>query len=66
MSKSAHVDWNNYLREVCVWNIEIDNKEIGGPNLIVEIDESLFVRRKKQCKSHTSLTVGIWRHLQRN
>jgi len=46
MSKSAVVDWNNYLREVCVWKIEIDNKEIGGPNLIVEIDKSLFVRRK--------------------
>jgi len=46
MSKSAVVDWNNYLREVCVWKIEIGNKEIGGPNLIVEIDESLFVRRK--------------------
>ncbi|KAF0735209.1 DDE Tnp IS1595 domain-containing protein, partial [Aphis craccivora] len=46
MSKSVVVDWNNYLREVCVWKIEIGNKEIGGPNLILEIYESLFVRRK--------------------
>lgn len=47
MGQNAVVDWSNYLREVCIWKLENDqNKEIGGPGLIVEIDESLFVRRK--------------------
>lgn len=26
MSKSAVDDWNNYLREVCIWKIKIGNK----------------------------------------
>lgn len=46
IGKNGVVDWNNYLREVCVWRIESSNNQVGGPNLIVEIDESLFVRRK--------------------
>ncbi|CAI6362106.1 unnamed protein product [Macrosiphum euphorbiae] len=47
IGKNAVVDWNNYLREVCVWRMESNNNnQVGGPNLIVEIDESLFVRRK--------------------
>ncbi|XP_060864281.1 uncharacterized protein LOC132940567 [Metopolophium dirhodum] len=47
MGQNAVVDWSNYLREVCVWKLENNqNKEIGGPGLFVEIDESLFVRRK--------------------
>ncbi|KAF0756126.1 RNA-directed DNA polymerase from mobile element jockey [Aphis craccivora] len=37
----------NYLCEVCIWKLENNqNKEIGGPGLIVEIDEGLFVCRK--------------------
>ena len=41
------VNWNNYLREICVWKLENNqNKEIGDPGFFDEIDESLFVRRK--------------------
>lgn len=41
------VDWNNYLREVCVFSVWRKNcGKIGGPGLIVEIDESLFTKRK--------------------
>lgn len=46
MSQPTAVDWNNYLRDVCVWRIEQENAMIGGEGMIVEIDESLFVRRK--------------------
>ncbi|GFQ66624.1 DDE_Tnp_IS1595 domain-containing protein [Trichonephila clavata] len=41
------IDWNNYMREIC--SLEMDEKErkqIGDEGLIVEIDESLFVKRK--------------------
>jgi len=44
--KNTVVDWNNYLREFYVWRMESNNNQVGGPKLIVEIDESVFVRRK--------------------
>lgn len=49
MGQSFVVDWNNYIRAVCVWRLECnENKEIGsGPGLLVRIYESIFVRRKK-------------------
>lgn len=46
MSKSTTITWSNYLREVCA-NIMLSHPVvIGGPNTTVEIDESLFSRRK--------------------
>lgn len=45
--KGTCVDWNNYMREVCVAVITSQEKKlIGGENEIVEIDESLFTKRK--------------------
>lgn len=40
------VDWNNYLREVCADTLLRNPVVIGGLNTTVEIDESLFSRRK--------------------
>lgn len=45
MSQSTAIDWNNYLREVCVWRIEQAVAAIGGEGMVVEIDESQFVRQ---------------------
>jgi hypothetical protein len=55
MGQNAVVDWSNYLREVCVWKLKNNYEEIGGPSLIVKIDESLFVRRKNN--------IGFWLNL---
>jgi transposase-like protein len=46
IKKSAVVDWNNYLREVCAFVLLNNPVVIGGPGTTVEIDESLFTRRK--------------------
>lgn len=47
MADKTVIDWSNYLRDVCVLEMEKkDKKEIGGPGCIVEIDETLFTRRK--------------------
>lgn len=47
MDRNTTVDWNNYLREVCVFDVARKNAgQIGGDGHIVEIDESLFTRRK--------------------
>jgi transposase-like protein len=46
MSCETTVDWNHYLREVCAEKLMRNSVCIGGEGLHVEIDESLFVRRK--------------------
>ena len=46
MDKNTVVDWNNFLREVCAADLLRNPMAIGGPNTTVEIDESLFSRRK--------------------
>ena len=46
MNKNTVVDWNNYLREVCAMDLLQNPIQIGGPNMTVEVDESLFARRK--------------------
>lgn len=60
ISKNTVVDFNNYMREVCVWKIEKESATIGGDGKIVEIDESLFVRRKYNVgrKTHQQWVFG--------
>ncbi|XP_068214527.1 uncharacterized protein [Palaemon carinicauda] len=40
------VDWYNFCRDVCSDILLIDNKKIGGPGHVVEIDESKFGKQK--------------------
>lgn len=49
MHHTTVIDYNSYLREICAWRI-LNNPiiPIGGVNTVVEIDESLFSRRKNQ------------------
>lgn len=46
MSHGTTVDWSMYMREVCAWKLQQERKVIGGPNCTVEIDESMFAKRK--------------------
>jgi len=47
MNKNTTVDWSNYMREVCVGHlVKNSQQKIGGEGEIVEIDESLFSKRK--------------------
>lgn len=46
IGKTCVIDWNNYLREVCANTLIQNPIVIGGPGLHVEIDESMFARRK--------------------
>ena len=46
-SKETVADYYNYCREICCYIIEkIKPTKIGGPGLIVEIDEAKFGKRK--------------------
>ena len=43
MSKNTVVD---FMREVCTWKLIENSVQIGGPNMTVELDKSLFSKRK--------------------
>ena len=48
-SKQSLVDWFNLLREECsnkILRTPIADRQLGGPGEIVEIDESLMIKRK--------------------
>ena len=58
VSPKTVVDWYNFCREVCLVILEQDQHQvIGGPGVIVEIDESKFGKRKY----HKGKRVdGVW------
>ena len=45
-SNPTVVDWSQYCRDICLYHFETDNHVIGGPGIIVEIDETMAVKRK--------------------
>ena len=49
MNHNTVVNWNASMREICVQALEHQQKsKIGGEGRIVEIDESLFTKRKNK------------------
>ena len=46
VSAKTTIDWNNMVREVCAMDLLANPVVIGGPGRTVEVDESLFSRRK--------------------
>lgn len=46
MGRASIVDWNNFLREVCANTLLSNPTVIGGEGCTVEVDESVFSRRK--------------------
>ena len=46
IKKDTVVDWNKFVREVNTADLLANPVVIGGPNTTVEVDKSLFIRRK--------------------
>ncbi|RLU14819.1 hypothetical protein DMN91_012706 [Ooceraea biroi] len=46
MSSKSVVDWTNFCRELLAQWVENDRKLLGGPEIIVEVDEAKSGRRK--------------------
>lgn len=45
-AQHTDVDWSSFCREVCETTIINSSEKIGGPGIVVEIDESKFAKRK--------------------
>ena len=46
MLLATAIDDNNYMREICLWKLQQISGVIRGDGMTVEIDESLFTKRK--------------------
>ena len=46
IANHTFVDWKNFCRDVCAEYFVAHPVIIGGPGITVEIDESVFARRK--------------------
>jgi transposase-like protein len=46
MAEHTFVDWRNFLRDICAEHFLRNPVRIGGVGVEVQIDESVFVRRK--------------------
>ena len=47
-----------YLRDICSWRL-MSTDALGGPGVIVRIDESLF-RHKPKVSEYTTLKIKCW------
>uniref|UniRef100_A0A0L8GVF4 ISXO2-like transposase domain-containing protein n=1 Tax=Octopus bimaculoides TaxID=37653 RepID=A0A0L8GVF4_OCTBM len=61
----AVTDWRNFCRDVYAEYYVAQNIKLGGPNRIVEIDESAFVRRKYNV-GHRVKTQWVFGALERD
>ena len=46
LSSHTTVDWASFCRQVCIDAVITKVQPIGGPGKIVEIDESMFGKKK--------------------
>ena len=46
LASQTTVDWASFCRQVCIDAVITQVQPIGGPGKIVEIDESLFGKKK--------------------
>jgi len=46
LSDHTVVDWSSFCREVCVYWLEKCSAVLGGPGVVVEIDEAKFGKHK--------------------
>ena len=77
MADKTTIDWNSYMREAVAEYLiqQLPQQKIGGKDMIVEIDESMFTKRKSnaygdrqsgETRSTVALHVTIWSRIWLN
>ncbi|XP_065665553.1 uncharacterized protein LOC136086979 [Hydra vulgaris] len=56
-SNKTVADWNQFCRDIAVTYFQNNHVQLGGPGSLVEIDESLFSRRKYNRVHHDAATL---------
>ena len=46
VAQQTSIDWASFCRQICIDAVITHVKPIGGPGKVVEIDESLFGKKK--------------------
>jgi len=46
ISSSTVVNWSSFCREVCIYWLEKSSQVLGGPGVVVEVDEAKFGKRR--------------------
>lgn len=55
LSQNTGVDWYQYMRDICSWKLLQEPIRLGGPGVIVQIDESLMVKAKYNRRRNLTL-----------
>lgn len=53
----AVTDWTGFIRQLCADNVDFEDVKIGGPGVIVEVDETKLGKRKYH-RGHR--VDGVW------
>lgn len=64
--RNSRCDWSNYMHVACAKNLITNPVIIRGPIMTVEIDESLFSKRKTMFVVYFTSAMGLRRTLSRN
>ena len=54
------VNWNQFSRDIAVTYFLNNRVQLGGPGSIVEIDESLFVKKEIQPRKNCRRSMDFW------
>uniref|UniRef100_A0A914MMI8 Transposase n=1 Tax=Meloidogyne incognita TaxID=6306 RepID=A0A914MMI8_MELIC len=59
ISKQMITDWMNFFRDICAEHFIRNPVQVGGEGVLVEVDETVVVRRKYE-RGRVPGTKDVW------